>query len=88
MIIAANGYFLLSWVRHIIPIIILTVRERFNAIRKIAAAPTTEHLTDFDKSRTQRPITPEPSVEHTPIPESLSAPNNTSFMAEASYVAT
>ena len=85
VIITANGYFLFSWTRHVIPIIILTLRERFNAFRKVAVSPTTAHHSDLEKSPSPLRITPEQSAELTPVrQDSIFPPHNTSFIAEPS----
>jgi len=81
VIIAANGYFLLSWARNVLPIVIQTLRERIGVLRKIVTSKSkTEILPELEKSQTPI-VTP----EHSPYQaESLTPPNNTSFMAEPS----
>lgn len=82
VILAANAYFLLSWTRHVLPIVILTLRERIVALRKhVTAKSNAENLPELEKS--QSPIV---TPERTPCQaESLTPPNNTSFLAEPSY---
>lgn len=82
VILAANGYFLLSWARLVLPIIILTIRERITAIRKLTIGnAVAEQVPDIEKSHT-----PSVTPEHTPgVGESLTPPNNTSLIIDQSY---
>ena len=84
VIILANAYFLLGWVRLVVPIVIATLRERIAALRKYQVHPSGSK-TSKDMSMPSKlhqgevrtiQVTPSSFV----LPESFEAPNNTSFM--------
>lgn len=87
VILAANGYFITSWLRLVVPIIIVTVRERFTALRSLKVKPTSTAIAgEISDEKSETPAHNEEVMlaQITPSnrPESLEPPHNTSFVAE------
>ena len=79
LIILANAYFLLGWLRLVIPIVLTSLRERLAALRKYQVRPLTTNKTSKDlssNSKIQGDESEAPSAVH---PETFEVPNNTSF---------
>ena len=76
MIIIANAYFILSWGRCVLPILIVTVRERLAALRKYTfKTETVQNITKV--SRPPTPIEEITPSSHHPAEtfEALSTPS-------------
>jgi hypothetical protein len=79
LIIIANAYFLLGWLRLVIPILITSFRERLAALRKYQVRPMITNKISKDlnvSSKIEGDGSEVPSAVH---PETFEVPNNTSF---------
>lgn len=79
LIVLANVYFLLGWLRLVVPIVLTSLRERLAALRKYQVRPLTTSKTSKDlniSSKIQGDGSEVPSAVN---PETFEVPNNTSF---------